>query len=176
MLFFLSLKIHTLLLGSIAFESYVHVSLTWTQSVRIVGDLVGQVTNDSLMLVATGRSGLVIAEEFPERLAVFRALLREACISLAQLIVRDGEGVDLQVAVAEAGAGLEHVPVGAPREPGLHDAGTAASGIELVTIVVGLETMAVAFYILAPFGWVAGYDCEPKAHVSPENCRLNIPA
>jgi len=49
-------------------------------------------TNDSLVLMATGQSGVTISMECPADVQIFKAALAQACISLAQLIVRDGEG------------------------------------------------------------------------------------
>jgi len=59
-------------------------------------------TNDALVVVATGRSGLVAAAG--EALDVFRATLLEVCLFLAQAIVRDGEGATKFIAVTVTGA------------------------------------------------------------------------
>ncbi|HOB61469.1 MAG TPA: bifunctional glutamate N-acetyltransferase/amino-acid acetyltransferase ArgJ [Candidatus Competibacteraceae bacterium] len=48
-------------------------------------------TNDSCVLLATGRSGVVVSEAGEEYVR-FAAAVREVCIDLAQAIVRDGEG------------------------------------------------------------------------------------
>jgi glutamate N-acetyltransferase/amino-acid N-acetyltransferase len=49
-------------------------------------------TNDSFMIMATGKSGLVIENKESPSYGEFRALLLETAQQLAQQIVRDGEG------------------------------------------------------------------------------------
>ena len=50
-------------------------------------------TNDSFVIVATGRAGIAPIQRIDEpRLATLRAALTEVAIELAQAIVRDGEG------------------------------------------------------------------------------------
>ncbi len=46
-------------------------------------------TNDACVLIASGKSGVVIDEN---NQAIFYAALRDLCVKLAQAIVRDGEG------------------------------------------------------------------------------------
>jgi glutamate N-acetyltransferase/amino-acid N-acetyltransferase len=49
-------------------------------------------TNDSFMIMATGKSGLVIESKESSSYGEFRAMLLETAQQLAQQIVRDGEG------------------------------------------------------------------------------------
>ncbi|MBK8453220.1 MAG: bifunctional glutamate N-acetyltransferase/amino-acid acetyltransferase ArgJ [Thiofilum sp.] len=60
-------------------------------------------TNDALVLIATGASGVAVGEN---ELATFHAALKEVCLFLAQAIVRDGEGatkfIDVQVEQARS--------------------------------------------------------------------------
>lgn len=58
-------------------------------SITIDGDTS---TNDSFILVATGQSGVEIAERDTPAFAAFYQALREVAEQLAQAIVRDGEG------------------------------------------------------------------------------------
>lgn len=58
-------------------------------SITIDGDTS---TNDSFILVATGQSGVEIAERDSPAFAAFYQALREVAEQLAQAIVRDGEG------------------------------------------------------------------------------------
>lgn len=58
-------------------------------------------TNDSLMLMASGASGIRIGDaEMPQ----FLNLLREACEELAQAIIRDGEGATKFITIQVNGA------------------------------------------------------------------------
>lgn len=59
-------------------------------------------TNDSLILAATGRSGVPIAGD---NLVLFRRALQEVCLYLAQAIVRDGEGATKFISIDVEGAG-----------------------------------------------------------------------
>jgi len=59
-------------------------------------------TNDTVLLMASGRSGESI--ESAEATAAFRAALRDVCISLAKQMVADGEGVEHVVELVVAGA------------------------------------------------------------------------
>ena len=56
-------------------------------------------TNDSLLLMATGKSGISFSKDHPEDLQLFKDALQQACVSLAQLVVRDGEGATKFVTV-----------------------------------------------------------------------------
>ena len=65
-------------------------------------------TNDSLMLVATGQSGVTVAAENDtdtenDAAALLRRAIIEVCEALAQAIVRDGEGATKFVTVKVAG-------------------------------------------------------------------------
>ncbi len=68
-------------------------------------------TNDTLLVLANGQSGYEIAGD--ESFALFARRLTDACISLAQQIVRDGEGatkfVEIHVTGARAEADAERV-------------------------------------------------------------------
>jgi glutamate N-acetyltransferase/amino-acid N-acetyltransferase len=62
-------------------------------------------TNDACMLAATGASGVHFAALSPAEQEQFRSALQELCISLAQAIIRDGEGATKFVTVrVEGGA------------------------------------------------------------------------
>lgn len=61
-------------------------------------------TNDSCLLIATGKSGLVIDAESAEGAAELFAQLEEVFIQLAQAIVRDGEGATKFVTVEVSAA------------------------------------------------------------------------
>lgn len=62
-------------------------------------------TNDACVLLATGQSGVSIeAVESPE-FAALQGAVREVCLSLAQAIVRDGEGATKLITVKVAGGG-----------------------------------------------------------------------
>jgi glutamate N-acetyltransferase/amino-acid N-acetyltransferase len=56
-------------------------------------------TNDSLVLMATGKSGVTISKDRDDDLQTFKSALLQACVALAQLIVRDGEGATKFVTV-----------------------------------------------------------------------------
>jgi glutamate N-acetyltransferase/amino-acid N-acetyltransferase len=56
-------------------------------------------TNDSCMLVATGKSGLVVSESDQEGLLAFKQALTEVMQTLAHGIIRDGEGATKFVTV-----------------------------------------------------------------------------
>lgn len=58
-------------------------------------------TNDAVVLVATGRAGVVVADEL---CAEFAAELTAVMVELAQSIIRDGEGAGKFVAVTVGGA------------------------------------------------------------------------
>jgi glutamate N-acetyltransferase/amino-acid N-acetyltransferase len=58
-------------------------------------------TNDSLVLVATGKSGVEINAS---NRAVFQQAVEEVCMYLAQAIVRDGEGATKFISVIVEGA------------------------------------------------------------------------
>lgn len=58
-------------------------------------------TNDSLVLAATGQSGLVIDAS---NRAIFQQAVQEVCMYLAQAIVRDGEGATKFISVIIEGA------------------------------------------------------------------------
>ena len=59
-------------------------------------------TNDTILLLANGASGVAVAGE--ESLALFAAALNELCRALAMMVVRDGEGVTRVVTVRVSGA------------------------------------------------------------------------
>lgn len=62
-------------------------------------------TNDACMLAATGLSGVDFAALFAAEQQQFRTALQELCITLAQAIIRDGEGATKFVTVRiEGGA------------------------------------------------------------------------
>ncbi len=58
-------------------------------------------TNDSLVVMATGSSGVYVGSE---GLAVFQQALQEICLYLAQAIVRDGEGATKFISIDVQGA------------------------------------------------------------------------
>ena len=58
-------------------------------------------TNDSLVLVATGQSGIAIEGA---NVAAFQAALQDVCLYLAQAIIRDGEGATKFISVQVQGA------------------------------------------------------------------------
>lgn len=58
-------------------------------------------TNDSLVLAATGRSGVVIDAS---NRAIFQQAVQDLCMYLAQAIVRDGEGATKFISVSVEGA------------------------------------------------------------------------
>jgi len=61
-------------------------------------------TNDSFMLIASGKSGLVVHRQGNAAYAALRDAVREVSIELAQAIVRDGEGATKFITVrVEAG-------------------------------------------------------------------------
>lgn len=63
-------------------------------------------TSDSLVLAATGQSGMTpIVRDDDPRLAAFAAALEAVMLDLAQQVVRDGEGATKFVTVKVAGAG-----------------------------------------------------------------------
>lgn len=65
-------------------------------------------TNDACMLVATGAAGNTLLESTDEPLyAALRDALQEACVTLAQGLVRDGEGASKFVTVQVNGGGDE---------------------------------------------------------------------
>lgn len=70
-------------------------------------------TNDACMLVATGKSSLQISADNKELSDVFKIALTSLCETLAQLIVRDGEGATkfVTVKVEQAGSKQEALDV-----------------------------------------------------------------
>ena len=58
-------------------------------------------TNDSLVVVATGSSGIYVGGD---ALPLFQAALQEICMYLAQAIVRDGEGATKFISIEVQGA------------------------------------------------------------------------
>ena len=58
-------------------------------------------TNDSLVLMATGSSGVYVGGD---GLALFQAAVQEVCLYLAQAIVRDGEGATKFISIDVQGA------------------------------------------------------------------------
>lgn len=71
-------------------------------------------TNDACMLVATGKSHIMITEENKQIVDVFRVALISLCESLAQAIVRDGEGATkfITIQVEQASSQQEALDVG----------------------------------------------------------------
>ena len=63
-------------------------------------------TNDSFIIMATGKSGLQVQKGMSE-FAQFAAALQSIATELAQLIVRDGEGATKFIAVNVVGGGTE---------------------------------------------------------------------
>lgn len=59
-------------------------------------------TNDTILLLANGASGVNVADEASR--ALFAAALNELCRALAMMVVRDGEGVTRVVTVRVTGA------------------------------------------------------------------------
>lgn len=59
-------------------------------------------TNDTILLLANGASGVAVADE--KSRALFVAALNELCRSLAMMVVRDGEGITRVVTVRVTGA------------------------------------------------------------------------
>ncbi len=62
-------------------------------------------TNDTVLLLANGASGVVVAE--PDAVAVFSRALIAVCVKLAQMIVRDGEGASKFVELVVTGGRVE---------------------------------------------------------------------
>ncbi|MDD5392291.1 MAG: bifunctional glutamate N-acetyltransferase/amino-acid acetyltransferase ArgJ [Thiothrix sp.] len=62
-------------------------------------------TNDSLVVMATGSSGVYVGSE---GLATFQHALQEVCMYLAQAIIRDGEGATKFISIAVQGAATRH--------------------------------------------------------------------
>ena len=80
----------------------VHATAETFNAVTVDGDTS---TNDTLLLFATGRSGAArIADPHDIRLQGFRAALGSVLLSLAQALVRDGEGAGKFVKVSISGA------------------------------------------------------------------------
>jgi glutamate N-acetyltransferase/amino-acid N-acetyltransferase len=71
-------------------------------------------TNDACMLVATGKSHVMISEENKQTADIFRVALTSLCESLAQAIVRDGEGATkfITIQVEQASSQQEALDVG----------------------------------------------------------------
>ena len=61
-------------------------------------------TNDSVIILANGMSGTPEVREGTDDYAVFRSVLGEACRSLADMIVRDGEGASKRIGITVKGA------------------------------------------------------------------------
>ena len=62
-------------------------------------------TNDTVLLLANGASGVMVAE--PDAVAVFGRALIAVCVKLAQMIVRDGEGATKFVELVVTGGRVE---------------------------------------------------------------------
>ena len=60
-------------------------------------------TNDSFMLIATGASGVEVADKSGDSYAAVRDAVREVSIELAQAIIRDGEGATKFITVRVEG-------------------------------------------------------------------------
>jgi glutamate N-acetyltransferase/amino-acid N-acetyltransferase len=61
-------------------------------------------TNDTLALMTNGQAGNPLIAEEDESYAIFLETLRQACLDLALMIVRDGEGATILVTVRVDGA------------------------------------------------------------------------
>jgi glutamate N-acetyltransferase/amino-acid N-acetyltransferase len=61
-------------------------------------------TNDAVLCLANGLAGNPVLREGSKDLAVFQALLDQACLSLAMQVCRDGEGVTKVVQILVTGA------------------------------------------------------------------------
>ncbi len=80
----------------------VHATAETFNAVTVDGDTS---TNDTLLLFATGRSGAPqVSDPHDTRLQGFRAALSSVLLSLAQALVRDGEGAQKYVKVGVTGA------------------------------------------------------------------------
>lgn len=62
-------------------------------------------TNDTVLLLANGASGVMVAE--PDSVAIFGRALIAVCVKLAQMIVRDGEGATKFVELVVTGGRVE---------------------------------------------------------------------
>jgi len=60
-------------------------------------------TNDSLILIATGASGVHLADKAAAGYAAVRDAIRAVCVQLAQAIIRDGEGATKFITVQVEG-------------------------------------------------------------------------
>ncbi len=61
-------------------------------------------TNDTLAIMANGQAGNATIAEENENYATFLETLRQACLNLALMIVRDGEGANILVTIQVNGA------------------------------------------------------------------------
>jgi glutamate N-acetyltransferase/amino-acid N-acetyltransferase len=61
-------------------------------------------TNDTVLVLANGMSGVKIGSQNSSAFSAFQAALARVCLNLAQMIVRDGEGVTRFVTVRVSGA------------------------------------------------------------------------
>ncbi len=64
-------------------------------------------TNDTILLLASGRSGAGLLEEGTDAYRLFCQALEEVCVELARAIARDGEGATRLLEVAVTGARSE---------------------------------------------------------------------
>ena len=98
------------MLSYIATDAEVEASLLQQTLSSVVDDTFNCITidgdtstNDALVLIATGASGVVVGDN---ELATFQTALKAVCLFLAQAIVRDGEGatkfIDVQVEQARS--------------------------------------------------------------------------
>jgi glutamate N-acetyltransferase/amino-acid N-acetyltransferase len=79
-----------------------HAVVDTFNAVTVDGD---RSTNDTCLVIATGKAGHApVAEAADPRLAGFKVALRQVLLSLAQQLVRDGEGANKFVAVTVSGA------------------------------------------------------------------------
>jgi glutamate N-acetyltransferase/amino-acid N-acetyltransferase len=62
-------------------------------------------TNDSLVVMATGSSGVYVGSEGR---AAFQAALQDVCLYLAQAVIRDGEGATKFISIDVQGAATRH--------------------------------------------------------------------
>ncbi|WP_149499248.1 bifunctional glutamate N-acetyltransferase/amino-acid acetyltransferase ArgJ [Roseiconus lacunae] len=72
-------------------------------------------TNDTVLALASGKSGIEIT---PERAEVFRETLTEVCVELARELVADGEGAQHVMKIHVGGAGSDHDADGIARAIG----------------------------------------------------------
>jgi glutamate N-acetyltransferase / amino-acid N-acetyltransferase len=109
------------MLAFIATDAKIEKSLLHTCLVEAVNKSFNRITidgdtstNDACMLVATGKSNLIVSEDNKQVMDVFKIALTSLCESLAQAIVRDGEGATkfITIKVEKAASQQEALDVG----------------------------------------------------------------